>query len=206
MRLRSCVVLVASAWLLVGTSACQSESPPDEDLGSLVNPGSNGVGNPGGAGSGGVSSNPVDAGPADASDAGAATDGPATDGSASDAGGVVDPARQARIVRVLDEAASACAIWCELRVVCITSVDLSTCIDECTRLPDNIDRQLDESAAAVRCAESVRDTFRCTRSFTCEDVYNVQVGFDNDCVATFSDANVECRAYGITPPGLLYLN
>ncbi len=206
MRLRSCVVLAASCLFLLGTSACQSESPPDQDLDSLVNPGGNGVGNPGGVGNGGVSSNPEDAGAADASDAGAATAGLTTDGSASDTGGVVDPARQARIVRVLAEAASECATWCDLRVVCISSVDRRTCIDECTRLPDNIDRQLDESAAAVRCAESIRDTFRCTRSFTCEDVYNVQVGFDNDCVATFSDANVVCRPYSITPLGLLYLN
>jgi hypothetical protein len=203
MRLGSCVVLAVSCLFLSGIGACQSESPPDEDLDSLVNPGGNGIGNPGAGGNGGVVGDPVDTG---ASDAGAATDGTATDGSAFDTGGVVDPARQARIVRVLDEAASACATWCELRVVCIASVDLRTCVDECTRLPDNIDRQLDQSAAAVRCAESIRDTFRCTRSFTCEDVYNVQVGFDNDCVATFSDANVLCRPYSITPLGLLYLN
>ena len=203
MRLRSCAALAASAVFLVGTIAFQPESAPDDDLESLVNPGGNGFGTPGA--SGGVLGDPPDTALPDTSDAGA-NDVTADDGSTAGADAIIDPVRQARIIQVLREAVSACESGCDLRVVCIASVDLPACIAGCSNTADALDAQLDESASAVRCAESVRDAFRCMDNFTCEDVYNVQQGFSHPCSVLFDETTTDCRAFGVTAPDLFDLD
>jgi hypothetical protein len=203
MRLRICAALAASALFLLGTSACQSESAPDDDLDSLVNPGGNGVGASGAPG--GVLGDSPDTALSDTTDGGT-NDATPDDGSAAGADAIIDPVRQARIVQMLREAENACESWCDLRVVCIATVDLPACIAGCSSTADAIDAQLDESANAVRCAESVRDTFRCTGNFTCEDVYNVQQGFSHSCSALFDATTIACRAFGVTTLDLFHLD